>query len=112
MKSCFADEPLLSDEVQLQDKCREEIDKIVDFELNVDGLNIDISGYRVASHSFEIESEIENSLSVKAGKTTMASDGYWLFLQPPCKGNHTIQSFGSCLAGKVKIGCNHNLKII
>ena len=111
-EACLADEPFLSHEHQLQDKCREEIDKIADLELNVDGLDIDISGYRVASHSFDIELKIENSLSVKAGKTKMASDGYWLFLRPPCKGDHTIRSFGSCLAGKVKIGCNHNLSII
>ena len=58
-EACLADEPFLSHEHQLQDKCREEIDKITDLELNVDGLDIDISGYRVASHSFDIELKIK-----------------------------------------------------
>lgn len=111
-EASFADEPLLSDALELENKCKEEIDKIGELYCHVDGQVVDLREYRIASSAFEITLSCENCLSAKAGKTVMASDGYWLFLSPLPQGKHEIKSFGSCLAGKIKIGCTFDINII
>lgn len=110
-EASFADEPLLSDPVQLENKCKEEIDKIGELYCYVDEQAVALSEYRIASGVFEIDLRDENCLSVRTGTTLMASDGYWLFLQPLTRGKHIIKSFGSCLAGKIKIGCTFKIAI-
>ena len=110
-EASFADEPLLSEVHELENKCKEEIDKIGELSCYVDGQSLNLSEYRIASSAFQIELSCENCLSAKAGKTMMASDGYWLFLSPLTHGKHRINSFGSCLAGKIKIGCTFELTI-
>lgn len=111
-EACFADEPLLSDSVELENKCKAEIDKIGELYCYFDEQAVDLREYRIASSGFEIALNYGNCLSAKAGKTIMASDGYWLFLSPPSHGKHEIKSFGSCLAGKIKIGCTFDIDII
>ena len=110
-EACFADEPLLTDRHQLENKCKQEIDNIGKLYCNVNGLDIKLSEYRIHSEAFEIDLPVDNCLSVNAGHTLMASDGYWLFLQPLSRGKCEIQSFGSCMAGKVKIGCKYQLTV-
>lgn len=110
-EACFADEPLLTRKEDLEQKCEDEIDKIADLYLTVDGHHVDLSDYRIAAPCFDINLAMDNCISVRFGETCMASDGYWLFLKPPAKGEHVIRSFGSCLAGKVKIKCTYDLKI-
>jgi len=108
-EASLADEPDLSDPKQLEIKCKQEIDNIGRLYCYVDGQIIDLAQYRIACRAFKIEIPSDNCLSVKSGQTSMASDGYWLFLQPLPRGKHVIQSFGSCLAGKIKIGCDYRL---
>lgn len=108
---CLADEPLLANDLQLEEKCKQEIDKIGELYCRVDGQVVHLTQYRIASGAFNIDLPSDNCLSVKSGKTLMASDGYWLFLQPLPRGEHILQSYGSCLAGKVKVGCTFQLTI-
>lgn len=110
-EASFADEPLLTERHQLENKCKQEIDNIGKLYCNLDGIDINLSEYRIHSEAFEIDLPVDNCLLVKAGHTLMASDGYWLFLHPLARGTHVIQSFGSCLEGKVKIGCKYQLTI-
>ena len=110
-EACFADEPLLLTKFDLERKCKEEMDKIADLSLSVDGSPTEIEKYRVPSPAFEIEIKEHNCLSVRPGMTSLASDGFWLFLQPLERGEHTIQSFSTCLAGKIKIGCTYELTV-
>jgi hypothetical protein len=110
-EASFADEPLLKTKFELEERCREEMDKIADLSLSVDGCPVEIGDYRVSSPAFEIKIERDNCLHVRPGLTSLASDGYWLFLRPLEKGKHSIESFSSCLAGKIKIGCTYQLEI-
>lgn len=110
-EACLVDEPLLINGLQLENKCKEEIDNIGELYCRVDQQEINLTKYRIPSGAFKIEIPIENCLSAEAGETLIASDGYWLFLQPLPRGKHIIQSFGSCLSGKIKIGCTFKVSI-
>ena len=44
----------------------------------------------------------------------MSTDGYWIFIKPESleKGKHTINSFGSCRAGLIKIEIGYDLDVV
>ena len=108
----FADETSIKSESELEERCRNEIDKIADLTATLDGDDIDVQNYRVHSRCFKIEIPRDNCLDSPEGVTTMASDGYWIFIKPLSRGSHELRTFGSCLAGKIKIGCNLNIEIV
>jgi hypothetical protein len=107
----FEDEPSIKTDEELEQRCRVEIDKIGDIYASIDGESIDVCKYRVNSGCFTINVPSHNCFGASSGVRTMASDGYWLFIEPPPIGNHILSSFGSCLAGKIKIGCTFKIVI-
>lgn len=107
----FADAPLMRTEEELEDQCRHEIDNIGDINATLDGKKIEVQNYRVKSSCFTVDIPPDNCLGASNGETRIASDGYWLFFEPLSTGNHVLQSFGSCLAGKIQIGCTFRLTI-
>jgi hypothetical protein len=110
-ETSFADESTLRTEKQLEDVCRSEIDDIRDIYASVDGESIDVRKYRVKSESFEVDMPPNNCLGTLTGLTKIASDGYWLFIDSLPVGNHLLTSFGSCMSGRIKIGCTYELVI-
>jgi hypothetical protein len=107
----FADGPLFTTERELEERCRLEIDQIGEIHATLDNELISVKKYRVHSRCFKITIPPDNSLGANSGTTTMASDGYWLFVEPLPIGNHILTSFGSCLAGRIKIGCNFHILV-
>lgn len=110
-EASFADAPLLRTEEELEERCRHEIDDIGEIYVSVDGKKIDVQNYRVKSRCFTVNIPPNNCLGAIKGTTRIASDGYWLFIEPLPPGNHVLKSFGSCLAGRIQIGCTFRLTI-
>lgn len=106
----LADEPTLKTEQELIALARREMDRISNLEIKVDGEKIsDIQNYRIQSPVFDIVLPENNLFGGLAGPTRGVSEGYWLFLKGLPKGNHRIQSLGSCLAGQLTIGANYDI---
>jgi hypothetical protein len=101
----FASEPAPTSEKDLEEWCKHETDDIGDVQASLDGEAVDVQKYRLHSRCFTVSMPTDNCLGEPAGEATMASDGYWLFIEPLSPGTHALTSFGSCLAGKIKIGC-------
>jgi hypothetical protein len=107
----FADEPSITTEKELISKCRCEIDDIVDTSAYLDGNKISLEDCRVQCPGFKVDIPNDNCLNTESGLTTMASDGYWLFIPTLERGNHVLNSYGSCLSGRIRIGCNFRIII-
>jgi hypothetical protein len=110
-EASFADAPSIRSEEELEEQCRHEIDDIGDIYVTVDGKKIELQNYRVKSRCFTVDIPPNNCLGATNGTTRIASDGYWLFFEPLHSGIHVLKSFGSCMAGKIQIGCTFKLTI-
>jgi hypothetical protein len=109
----FADEPTIKSEQELHSLAEREMDIISDLEITVDGVKLNgLQEYRIRSPIFDVVLPENNLFGGAPGPTRGVADGYWLFLEPLLRGKHNIHSFGSCLAGKVKIGVNYDITII
>jgi hypothetical protein len=109
----LADEPTIKSEQELLSLAKREMDIISNLEAIVDGVKLDsLQKYRIRSPIFDVVLPENNLFGGTAGPTRGVADGYWLFLEPLSKGKHKIQSFGSCLAGKVNIGVNYDITIL
>lgn len=107
----FADDPSMKTEKELEERCRVEMDRIGDVYASLDGEPIDVRKYRLHSPCFTVNLPVDNCLGGLVGETRLASDGYWLYIKPLPRGDHVLTSFGSCLAGKIKIGCTFNFHV-
>ena len=109
---CFAEEPSITTDIQLESKCKSEIDDIKELFCRIDELSlIDVSSYRVRSPMFSIALQEDNVLGVDPGSTKMISDGFWIFLKPLSIGRHQVTSLGSCRSGKIRIGATYNIDV-
>jgi hypothetical protein len=107
----LADEPGKSEE-ELVVFTRTEMDIISDLEVVIDGVKLDdLKDYRVCSPVFDVVLPKNSLFGGRAGPTRGVSDGYWVFLMPLSKGNHTVHSIGSCSAGRVTIGVECKITI-
>jgi hypothetical protein len=108
----LADTPAIKSEQELVSLTKREMDVISDLEVIVDSVKLNgLQRYRVQSPIFDVVLSENNLFGGTPGPTRGVSDGYWLFLKPLHKGKHKIHSFGSCLAGKIKIGVNYDITI-
>jgi hypothetical protein len=89
-----------------------EMDQITDMRAMISGTNVNgVKQYRIQSPSFNVTLPTDNVLGLPAQTTKMMSEGYWLFLKPLEPGKYDLNSFGSCLAGRIKIGVSYHLTI-
>ena len=89
-----------------------EMDQITDIRAMISGTNVSgLKQYRIQSPPFNVTLPADNVLGLPAQTTKMMSEGYWLFLKPPEPGKYDLYSFGSCLAGRIKIGISYHLSI-
>ena len=100
----------VSNERQLISFTENHIDNIdvSGIQVKVDNRVIDnIDRYRTSTPVFDLNFVESNILNAKVGLSKTASDGYWLFLRPLCRGLHTLFFSGSCLSGKIRIGARY-----
>jgi hypothetical protein len=107
----FADAPSFRSEQELEEKCKQEMDQIGNMNASLDARKINVHDYRVHSRCFTVNIPPDNCLGAVSGTTRIASDGFWLFIEPLPPGTHTLISYGSCMAGKIKIDCTFQLVI-
>jgi hypothetical protein len=101
-----------STEEELSACVKFEMDQITDMRAIISGTNLDeLKQYRIQSPLFNVTLPADNVLGLPAQSTKMMSEGYWLFLKPPKPGIYNLYSFGSCLAGRIKIGVSCHLTI-
>lgn len=101
-----------STEEELSAVVKFEMDQITDIRAVISGTNLDESKLsRIKSPLFNVTLPADNVLGLSAQTTRMMSEGYWIFLKPLKLGNYDLYSFGSCLAGRIKIGISYHLTI-
>jgi hypothetical protein len=106
----YAENPDLKTDHELILFTTSHTDDIVRKELNIDGINFEISeNFRVISPPFDFSFPTNNVFGVKEGPTRGAGDGYWVFLRPLSVGQHKIRTFGSCMSGRIQIGLDLDL---
>jgi hypothetical protein len=89
-----------------------EMDQITNMRAMIGGTDInELKRYRIQSPLFNMTLPADNVLGLPAQTTKMMSEGYWLFLKPLEPGKYDLNSFGSCLAGRIKIGVSYHLTI-
>lgn len=89
-----------------------EMDQITDMRAMIIGRNVDeLRQYRIQSPLFNVTLAADNVLGLPAQTTEMMSEGYWLFLKPLPPGKYDLSSFGSCLAGRIKIDVSYRFTI-
>jgi hypothetical protein len=97
---------------ELTARVRYEMDEITNMRAMVSGTNVnELRQYRIQSPPFNVTLPTDNVLGLPAQTTKMMSEGYWLFLKPLEPGNYDLYSFGSCLAGRIKIGISYHLTV-
>lgn len=89
-----------------------EMDQISNMRAMISDTNVnELKQYRIQSPLFNVTLPADNVLGLPAQTTRMISEGFWLFLKPLAPGKYNLHSFGSCLAGKIKIGISYHLTI-
>ena len=97
---------------ELAARARFEMDQIANMQAIIRGTNVnELNQYRIQSPPFNVTLPADNVLGLPAQTTKMMSEGYWLFLKPLEPGTYDLYSFGSCLAGKIRIGVSYHLTI-
>src|SRR5215218_11157904 len=99
-------------EEELAARVKFEMDQITDIRAMISGTNVnELKQYRIQSPLFDVTLPVNNVLGLSAQTTEMMSEGFWLFLKPLEPGKYDLNSFGSCLAGRIKIGVSYHLTI-
>jgi hypothetical protein len=99
-------------EEELAARVKFEMDQITDIRAMIGETNLDeLKQYRIQSPLFNVALPADNVLGLPTQTTEMMSEGYWLFLKPVEPGKYDLNSFGSCLAGRIKIGVTYHLTI-
>jgi hypothetical protein len=99
-------------EEELATRVKFEMDQITDIRAMINGTKLDnLKQYRIRSPLFSVTLPADNVLGLAAQTTKMMSEGYWLFLKPLQPGKYDLCSFGSCLAGRIKIGISYHLTV-
>jgi hypothetical protein len=99
-------------EEELEARVKFEMDQITDMRAMISGTNVnELKQYRIKSPPFDVTLPVDNMLGLPAQTTRMMSEGYWLFLKPLEPGKYDLYSFGSCLAGRIRIGISYYLSV-
>jgi hypothetical protein len=97
---------------ELAARAKFEMDQITNMQAMFNGTRVkELHQYRIQSPPFNVRLPVDNVLGLPAQTTKMMSEGYWLFLKPLEPGKHDLHCFGSCLAGKIKIGSSYHLTV-
>lgn len=94
------------------------IDTVTGLECTLDGVACvdDLAPFRVRSPSFTVIAPPKGvlppgQLSVPGNTDPLVSDGYWLLLDPPMPGSHTIHFQAQAMEGQFMLDVTYNLTI-
>ena len=88
------------------------MDVIGNLEFFLNGVSVTgLDKYRYLSKFFTVDLPEDNILDLPAGKTSLVSDGYWVFTKP-ITANTGISTYGSCSSRLTKIGVYYDIKAI
>jgi hypothetical protein len=90
---------------------KKEEDKIIMEECYVDGKLIPPQRVRSDPVIFHFKMVKHNLFTEEGGSTRASADGYWVFLKPLTKGEHTISFRGSCEKGRLNSGAIYHLEV-
>lgn len=91
----FLEFPSVKIPSDLIDCSQEDNNHSINLKSTLDGRQLkNLENYRVTSSLFNITIPQDNVLGAPSGNTRMVSDGFWVFLMPLPKGNHTLQFSG------------------
>jgi len=108
----FAEAPHLKNKAELAAFVEDNTNDLLYKQAIIDGITLDnVDQYRVKSDFFTFTFPQNNIYDAQPGETIGISDGYWVFLKPLSAGIHTIQTLGSCLAGKIRIEVNYTIHV-
>jgi hypothetical protein len=103
--------PELRTELDIIQYIEKEEDAIVLKECYVDGNLTPAQRIKSDPIIFDLNMVNHNLFTEKGGNTRASADGYWVFLKPPPKGEHTISFHGSCTKGKRNSGAIYYLQV-
>lgn len=98
---------------ELIDLARQRINSVGRLEIYVNQKKLENSlwSYRVQPPLFEMVLPHSNILGIKGGKTTLVTDGYWIFFEPLVQ-DIELTSSGACSLGITEIGVDYHIKLI
>jgi hypothetical protein len=95
----------------LMSMTRKDEDSIVKKECYVDGKLIPAQRIESDPIIFELKMVEHNLFNEEGGSTRASADGYWVFLKPLPKGEHTVSFQGSCEKGRLNSGAVYHLQV-
>ena len=103
--------PELESYKDIEQRAKSDEDTIVSYHCYVDGKAVPVHRVRSDPLIFEVRLVEDNLFSVKGGLTHASADGYWAFLKPLPRGEHTISYQGSCEMGQLHSGAIYKVYI-
>ena len=95
----------------IEQRARSDEDTIVSYHCYLDGKAVPTHRVHSDPIIFEVSLVEDNLFSAKGGLTHASADGYWAFLKPLPKGEHTISFQGSCEMGRLHSGAVYKVSI-
>ena len=103
--------PELKSYKDIEQRAKSDEDTIVSYHCHVDGKAVPVHRVRSDPLIFEVRLVEDNLFSVQGGLTHASADGYWTFLKPLPRGEHTISFQGSCEMGRLHSGAIYKVHI-
>ena len=104
--------PELKNDEDIVKRVRSDENTIVRSQCYLDGKVIPTQRITSDPLIFEVRMVDDNLFNVRTGGMTHASaDGYWTFLKPLPRGEHTISFQGSCEMGRLHSGAIYNIDV-
>jgi hypothetical protein len=98
---------------ELAARAKFEMDQITNIHATVNGTRFDNlqEECRIRSPLFDVTLPDDCVIGLPAQTTQIVSEGFWLFLKSFQPGWYDLHTFGSCLAGRIKIGVSYHLTV-
>ncbi len=103
--------PELRTDQDIIQQVKKDEDSIVKKECYVNGKLIPAERIESDPPIFELKMVEHNLFNDEGGSTRASADGYWVFLKPLPKGEHTISFHGSCEKGRLNSGAVYYLQV-
>jgi hypothetical protein len=103
--------PQLTTDEDIVQQVKKDEDSIIMKECYVDDKWVPAQRVKSDPAIFELNMVKDNLFNEKGGSTHASADGYWVFLKPLSKGEHTISFHGSCEKGRLNSGAIYHLQV-
>lgn len=100
-----SENPHLTTDQDLISFVNADMSDIVNKRANIDGQDFSLTKEdHIQSPPFDFYFPRNNIFSAKQGIARGVGDGYWIFMRPLQRGKHVVNTYGSCMSGKIQIG--------